>query len=37
MATVRIYYSRADQDYSNWNLFHFPGTMDQEDAVAFIS
>jgi|TARA_B100001094_G_scaffold2782_1_gene2484 hypothetical protein len=34
MATVRIYYSRADQDYSNWNLFHFPGTMDQEDAVS---
>tara|TARA_B100000902_G_scaffold325897_1_gene320760 strand:- start:9466 stop:10431 length:966 start_codon:yes stop_codon:yes gene_type:complete len=25
MATVRIYYSRADQDYSNWNLYLCPG------------
>lgn len=27
MATVRIYYSREDQDYDNWNLFYFPGTF----------
>ena len=34
MATVRIYYSREDQDYSNWNLFYYSGTMNSEDAVA---
>ncbi len=34
MATVRVYYKREDQDYSNWDLFYFPGTMNQEDAVA---
>lgn len=33
MATVRIYYKREDQDYSNWNLFYAPGTIYQEDAV----
>ena len=34
MATVRIYYKREDEDYGNWNLFYFPGTMNSEDAVA---
>ena len=34
MATVRIYYKREDEDYGNWNLFYFPGTMDNADAVA---
>ena len=25
MATVRIYYSREDQDYDNYNLWYMPG------------
>ena len=25
MATVRVYYSREDQDYDNYNLWYMPG------------
>jgi len=32
MATVRVYYKREDQDYSNWDLFYFPGTLYPQDA-----
>ncbi len=31
MATVRIYYSREDSNYADWNLYYFPGEVEGDD------
>ena len=37
MATVRIYYSREDQDYSNHELYVFPGIIKPQGELLFPS
>ena len=36
MATVRIYYSREDQDYANHELYIFPGVIKPQGELLFL-